>query len=91
MLKDTRKLLQAAHALKPIVMIGQKGLTENVLVEIDRALFDHELIKVKIAGLEKFERELICKEVSTNLNAQFVRLVGNNAIFYRKSEKFAKA
>jgi len=49
-----RKALRArAHQLEPVVMIGGKGLTDEVIAEIDRALTAHELIKVRAAGLER--------------------------------------
>ena len=53
-----RKALRArAHKLEPVVTIGGKGLTDEVIAEIDRALSAHELIKVRAAGLEREARE----------------------------------
>jgi len=55
-----RKALRArAHKLEPVVMIGGKGLTDEVIAEIDRALSAHELIKVRAAGLEREARAAI--------------------------------
>lgn len=51
--KQRRYLKGLAHPLKPVVMIGNAGLTENVLAEIENALAYHELIKVRVSGQEK--------------------------------------
>ncbi|HEY7883967.1 MAG TPA: YhbY family RNA-binding protein, partial [Cellvibrionaceae bacterium] len=51
------------HTLKPIVTIAGKGLTENVLTELNRALDDHELIKVKLALAEREDRALVIDEL----------------------------
>ena len=45
---DKKKFRTIGHQLKPVVIIAQKGLTENIKEEIDRALTDHELIKIKL-------------------------------------------
>jgi len=50
---EKKELRKKAHALKPVVMIGQHGLTDAVLAEIDLALNAHELIKVRVRGSEK--------------------------------------
>ena len=50
---ERKRLRQIGHALNPVVMIGGQGLTENVIEETNRALNDHELIKVKIAGEDR--------------------------------------
>ncbi len=49
-IQERKRLRQIGHALNPVVMLGGSGLTENVVEEILRALNDHELIKVKVAG-----------------------------------------
>jgi len=81
--KFKRELISTAHHLKPVVMLGQNGLTNNVLSEIDRALNDHELIKVKVSG-DRLEKNQIAQDISMRLNAEFLRLIGNNLIFYRE-------
>ena len=52
-IQERKRLRQIGHALNPVVMIGGQGLTENVVEETTRALNDHELIKVKIAGEDR--------------------------------------
>ena len=58
-----RHLRSLAHHLKPVVMIGGKGITDNLLAELKRTLEDHELIKVSIAGADKEERRALTEEL----------------------------
>lgn len=76
-----------AHNLRPIVFIGNKGLTETVNAEIDRALYDHELIKIRIGGEDREERRAVFDEIAEIHHAQPIQLVGGIATFYRKSDK----
>lgn len=83
-----RQVLKArAHALKPVVLIGNQGLTEAVLKEIDRALTDHELIKVRIAGNDKEARQAAYAEICTNTKAELVQTIGHIAVLYRPTPK----
>jgi len=81
--QNRRTLIAKAHALQPVVMIGQKGLTEAVITEIDRALFDHELIKIKIAADSKEDRLELTRVIESRLQATCLRVIGHIAIFYR--------
>jgi len=85
---DQKKRLRTrAHTLNPIVMVGGNGLTENVQLEVDRALEDHELIKVKFAvGDRDLKRELI-KELVTVVEAELVQEIGNVAVLFRPSDE----
>jgi RNA-binding protein len=76
-------LLQQAHKLSPVVMLGNKGLTQAVHLEIERALEAHELIKIKVAGAEKEERQTIFDEISKKHQAELVKAIGFIGIFYR--------
>lgn len=82
--KQKLALIAAAHHLKPVVMIGQKGLTSNVIAETDQALNAHELLKVKVVAEDKEERQSIVHELCSTLNAIPLSLIGNIAIIYRK-------
>ncbi|MDP2854164.1 MAG: ribosome assembly RNA-binding protein YhbY [Smithellaceae bacterium] len=78
-----RKYLRGeAHHLKPLVMIGTKGVTEQLLGSVDLALKDHELIKVKF-GEFKESKEEIAAEIAKATKSEVVGLIGNIAIFYR--------
>lgn len=83
-----KKALKAqAHHLKPVVLLGAKGLTEAVKAETDIALLSHELIKVKINGAEKEDRLNIAIELCDQLHAELVQMIGNTVIMYRKNEE----
>jgi RNA-binding protein len=81
--KERRWLKQQAHHLKPVVMLGQHGLTEAVMREIELALDHHELIKTKIAAGDREEREQIIAAITQETHAELVQRVGNTASFYR--------
>ena len=81
--QQIRELKKLAHHLNPVVMIGQHGLGENVFNEIDIALDAHELIKVKLAGSDKSERQQLCAEIVQRLGPALVQIIGRVAIFYR--------
>lgn len=75
-----------AHHLKPVVLLGAKGLTPSVVEETEVAINAHELIKVKIGGVEKAERQEIARSLCEQLRAELVQMIGNIAIIYRKKE-----
>ena len=81
-----QELKASAHHLRPVVMLGNKGLTPAVIEETNIALLSHELIKVKINGAEKIDRQRIAIEMCDALQASLVQLIGNTAIIYRKNE-----
>ncbi|MCW8445009.1 ribosome assembly RNA-binding protein YhbY [Fluoribacter gormanii] len=83
-----KKSLKAqAHHLKPVVLLGAKGLTEAVIAETDIALLSHELIKVKINGAEREDRMIMADELCQQLHAELVQMIGNTVIMYRKNEE----
>jgi RNA-binding protein len=82
-----RHLRKLAHHLKPVVIVGNAGLTENVLTEIDVALAHHELIKVKINAADKVERQAIIDKITDQTTANWVLSIGHIAAFYRPAEK----
>ncbi|MGQ3888339.1 ribosome assembly RNA-binding protein YhbY [Legionella sp. CNM-1927-20] len=73
-----------AHHLRPVVLLGAKGLTTAIVAETDVALNAHELIKVKINGAEKEDRQKMATELCQQLNAELIQLIGNTAIIYRQ-------
>jgi RNA-binding protein len=82
-----KSLKSKAHHLKPVVLLGAKGLTEAVVAETNIALQSHELIKVKISGVEKQDKLNLAAELSLQLHADLVQLIGNTAVLYRKNEE----
>ena len=85
-----RQLKKLAHPLKPVVIVGQHGLSENVLAEIDSTLDIHELIKVKLAGADKADRQEMGTRIEQELSASLVQIIGRVAIFYRPNPKKKK-
>jgi RNA-binding protein len=83
-----RKSLKArAHALEPVVTIGGRGLSGEVLAEIDRALRAHELIKVRAAALEREEREQAFAAICEKTGAQAVQHIGKVLVLFRKNDE----
>lgn len=83
---DKKKLKSEAHSLKPVVMIGQSGLTDAVLAEIELALDHHELIKIKIRA-ERNERKLISEKICTQTGAELIQSIGQIVAIYRLNPK----
>lgn len=79
---DKKKLRAVAHALKPVVIIGQSGLTAAVLAETEQALECHQLIKVKIRA-ERNERNQISEKICTQTGALLIQTIGQIAVIYR--------
>lgn len=87
-----RSALRArAHPLRPVVLIGDRGLTEPVITEIDRNLTAHELIKVKIGGEERAERQAILETLCDRLSCAPVHHLGKTLILFRPDAKQLKA
>lgn len=75
-----------AHALKPVVMIGNAGLTPAVLDEIERSLKSHDLLKIKVMHDEREVREAMLREICTLLKAGAVQHIGKTLVIYRPME-----
>ena len=75
-----------AHHLKPFVTVADKGLSESVVAEIERALNDHELIKIKLRGDRDKRKEWVLG-IATQCNAELVHSIGQVACFYRKNQE----
>ncbi|MCQ8119174.1 ribosome assembly RNA-binding protein YhbY [Methylomonas rosea] len=81
-----KKLKAQAHPLNPVVIIGQAGLTDAVIKEINVALDAHELIKVKIRA-ERDERAAIREQICAQTQAELVQSIGQIAVIYRLNPK----
>lgn len=75
------------HGLKPVVTIAGNGLSEGVMSEIERALDDHELIKVKLAISEKSSRQQACQIISEQTGADVVQEIGKVVLLFRPAQK----
>jgi len=81
-----KNLRALAHHLKPLVTVADKGLSDSVIAEIERALYDHELIKVKLRG-ERDTRKAWSESISEHCGAEIVQTIGQIACFYKKHPK----
>ncbi len=85
--QDQRQLRAIGHKLKPVVTVAGNGLTEGVVAELDRALTDHELIKVKLAVGGRDARDAVSEQICQQLAAEIVQRIGNVIVILRRSEK----
>jgi RNA-binding protein len=76
-----------AHTLKPIVIIGQNGLSEAVINEINLALDHHELLKVRVNAADRDIRKEMIEQITSTLSADLVQAIGHIATIYRKRPK----
>jgi putative YhbY family RNA-binding protein len=81
---EVRALRAAAHHLNPTVTIAGNGLTPNVLKEIDLSLKSHELIKVKLHGIERDDRAALLGQICAELDCAPVQQIGNILILWRQ-------
>jgi RNA-binding protein len=90
-LKGSQKkyLRSQAHHLKPLVIIGTKGITGPLIASVDSALQDHELIKVKFGEFKEAKKE-ISEEIAKATKSELVGLIGNIAILYRQHPQSEK-
>jgi RNA-binding protein len=72
-----------AHSLEPVVIIGGKGLTEDVVKEVDRALTAHELIKVRAPSLDRDARDKALKTLCEKTGADAVQQIGKVLVLFR--------
>ena len=79
------ELRAQAHGLSPVVMIGDKGLTDAIVAETDRALTAHELIKVKAASDDREARSAWMAELCERLGAQPVQSIGKILVLWREN------
>jgi RNA-binding protein len=78
-----RALRAQSHALKPVVILGQHGLTPSVIAAIDEALKTHELIKVRLRGVERDDRSTISADIAARVQAEIVNSIGLIVTLYR--------
>lgn len=84
---DKKQLRAIGHHLKPVVTVAGEGLSENVLAELNRALNDHELIKVKIAIDDRDLRAETAERLCVETRSELILTIGKMALVLRKSSK----
>ncbi|QIB65018.1 YhbY family RNA-binding protein [Kineobactrum salinum] len=86
-IQDNKQLRAIGHKLNPVVTIAGNGLSETVLQEIERALQDHELIKVKLAVGDRDTRSALTAELCERTGAELVQSIGNVALIMRRAKQ----
>jgi RNA-binding protein len=80
-----RYLRGLAHSLKPLVFVGQKGLTQPLVDAMDDALGHHELVKVKFVEYKEKEKKLaLVEQIENEVSCEMVGLIGHIATFFRQ-------
>ncbi|EAT11493.1 YhbY family RNA-binding protein [Bermanella marisrubri] len=86
--QERKKALKAiGHKLNPVVTVAGNGLSESVILEIDRALEDHELIKVKFAVGDRDLKKDLLVETEKVTRSTLVQSIGNIGLFYRPAKE----
>ena len=80
-----KKLRGIGHALDPVVTVAGNGLSEGVNAELERALHDHELIKVKLAVTDRELRKQLAAQMCRQLKAELVQEIGKVVLIYRRN------
>ena len=84
--KDQLKFLRSkCHALRPVILLGQKGLTPAVLKELDIALKQHELLKIRIACDDREQLREIVAALCAQSGAELVQIIGKSPCVYRRN------
>ena len=84
--KQKRYLKGLAHHRKAVVTIGSKGITDNVLHEVEEALVHHELVKIKLPALANDERKRLMDSICTATGAETIQGIGRIGIFFRAAD-----
>jgi RNA-binding protein len=79
-----RKLRGHGHALNPLVQIGKGGITKGVLAQVAQALYDHELVKVRIATECPVDRFAVADELGAQPGTNVVQIVGRVLLLYKR-------
>ena len=83
--QDIKQLRAIGHKLKPVVTIAGNGLSEGVLHELDRALTDHELIKIKLTVGSREARSTVSAELCERCKAELIHSIGSVIVILRRS------
>jgi RNA-binding protein len=88
--KQKKHLRRLAHPMSPIVMLGNAGLTDAVVAELDRALTDHELVKVSARVGERDARNEALDTLASRTQSELVQRIGHVGVFYRRRAELSK-
>ena len=88
--KQKKHLRRLAHPMNPIVMLGNAGLTDAVVAELDRALTDHELVKVSARVGDREARNGTLATLASRTASELVQRIGHVGVFYRRRAELPK-
>ena len=88
--QQKKRLRGLGHKLKPVITVGTGGLSDSLLVEFERSLEHHELMKVKVTTGDRDERETAIRTLCEYSSAQLIQRVGNIGLLFRKKKKNSK-
>ena len=88
--KQRRHLRALAHARQPIVQVGKGGLDDSVVAAVDRALADHELVKVRIGNGAEVDRHAAAGELAERTNSEVAQVLGNVVLLFRANAEDSK-
>jgi RNA-binding protein len=84
-IRDRKRLRQIAHHLDPVIIVGEHGVSDALIAETDRALTDHELIKVKIQSSDREERANAGTALAAACRAEVVQSIGKILVLFRRN------
>ena len=87
--RQTSQLRSLAQRLDPILHLGKAGVTDAFVASVDKALNDHELVKIKFTAFKDAKKPL-AEEIATRTHSELVHIVGHVAVFYREQSDPAK-
>ena len=85
--QEQRRLKAIGHKLKPVLTIAGNGLSDSVLAELERALNDHELIKVRVSVGDREVRDALVDELAERSGGKTVQRIGNTVLLLRRSRQ----
>ena len=81
--RERSRLKARAHSLEPVVRVGQAGLSDRLVAEVDRALTAHELVKIRLDEADRHKREEQGNALSARIDAAIVQRVGKVLVLWR--------
>ncbi|PKM46168.1 MAG: ribosome assembly RNA-binding protein YhbY [Gammaproteobacteria bacterium HGW-Gammaproteobacteria-1] len=82
-----RHLRKLAHTLKPVIIVGNAGVSPALVQELDTTLEHHELVKVRVNGEDRAARQAMVVELCDKSGGELVQTIGHIAVLYRRAEK----
>ena len=85
--EQKKQFKSIGHHLKPVLIVAENGLSEGVLAELERALADHELIKIQLRIVEREDRRALIDGLCEAAGCELVQSIGKMALVYRRNPK----